>query len=246
MSSVREELERLESVSCFETLLGYAPRYRSFVQKRLGTLRLQALLEATLDVRLGEKTRELKQALSNLLEAHEGCRKDSDKKPAFVLSSLLLEESFGYLSQQPEESLHFATGIKERNLILVDHFLPVDLEKATTIFAQASDPSLFRLYSKLERLGHTITGVFHIHPGAGLSSNHPSSTDRSYMKRLDGRFLVFGIWSRDRILRLFIPKGTDLQFYGEGVEEIERNGQEIICRLPRPHCLALGKHSRSA
>jgi len=175
--------------------------------------------------------------------------KEAPKKepPRFVPSTYLLAESFAYLRRQPEESLHLATGVVLGTATTVDTLVPVPLANATVISAEADPAGLSRVLADLDRVGHYLTGVFHIHPGEGIGATQPSSVDRAYMERLRGRSLVFGIWSRDAYCRVMtIPEDTPIELYGNAVVETRKENHAIVYKLEHTRESLLGYYAGSA
>lgn len=224
------EIKRYRDLQSLATLMKYAPTLSRKIHHKLEKLELLRIVASIAREEVNGLRSEIKEEILRLSLSLG----DKTTEKSFLVSTLFLGESFHYLSRQPEESLHFASGSTHDGCITVNFFLPVKLGHATVVGAEADRRSLFQAFSTLENMGHSLTGVFHIHPGSGPASIDPSGTDRAYMKRLKGRAVVFGIWSRDAWLRLIsLSAEHEIQFQGEGIKEIERNEREVVCKLER-------------
>jgi hypothetical protein len=166
---------------------------------------------------------------------------------SFLMSAFFLSESFAYLCRQPEESLHLATGVAIGKTFTVETLVPVALSNATVVAAEADRAAMSRILASLDRLGHCVTGVFHIHPGEGAGATAPSSVDKAYMERLAGRALVFGIWSRDGYCRVMtLPGDTSVQIYGDGITETRKENHAVIYKFKASGESLLGYGQRPA
>jgi len=242
--STKRKITNRRRMLGLKTLMDYAPTVRAATRRELKKLLTKDYIESRVR---SEVQSQISRAKAEMLEKIKRLRalrrkpKEQEIRPGFLLSSFLLAESFAYLSQQREESLHFCTGVKIGQCRTVDTLLPVGLKSASVIGAEAESPEVFRVLSALDRTGHSLTGVFHIHPGAGRQANCPSSVDNAYMKRLAGRQLVFGIWARDGFLRLLtLPDKQEVHLFGENVEDLGKEGNERIFRLSKPGQSVLG------
>lgn len=252
MISTKQNIKSRKRVLAMKTIMDYAPEVRAATRRELKKLLtkdyIQTTVRKSVKIQVGRAKKEI---LNELKEPLAVSKQQAVKEPAppqgFLISSFLLAESFAYLSRQREESLHFCTGIKIGQCWTVDTLIPVGLKSASVIAAEGEDSEVFRVLSALDRLGHRLTGVFHIHPGQGRQANCPSSVDTAYMHRMSGRHLVFGIWARDGFLRLMtLPDKQDVRLFGDGVEDFGREGNERIYRLSKPGQSVLGYGPRPA
>jgi len=227
-------------------ILSFAPAiHRSWLQE-LDRLIIQQRVESQIGPQIQEQMETIRAGLAETVLV-KGTNHRPEESSRFFVSSFLLAESFAYLNRQPEESLHLATGVTVGKICTVENVIPVALTKATVVAAEADPEALSRILAALDRLGHALTGVFHVHPGEGVATTMPSGIDRGYMKRLAGRSLVFGIWSRDGYCRLFtVPAETKVQIYGDGVTDIGRDHDAFIYKLDAPGESLLGFDSRPA
>lgn len=228
-----EEIENFRTVLAMKTIMGYAPARKAAIEQRLEKLIMGQQIESAVQREVKKQLKDLN-SISNKIKTRV-------RREGFWVSSFLLAESFAYLSRHPEESLHFCTGVKLNRMLTVDTMIPVGLKSATVISAEADNPEVFRVLSALDRTGHPLTGVMHIHPGSGARAIYPPGVDQAYMQRLSGRRLVFGIWARDGLLRLItLPPGQRIQIFGEGIRELETDGDDKLYELSAPGRSVLG------
>jgi len=245
MTDTDKRVHALRQLLELRMILTFAPAIQRSWLQELDQLIIQQRVESKVIPQMEQRMEAIRAGLAETLPV-----KDNNQKPEesnrFFVSSFLLSESFAYLNRQPEESLHLATGVTVGRTCTVENVIPVELAKATIVAAEADAEALSRILAALDRMGHALTGVFHVHPGEGVATTMPSGTDRDYMKRLAGRSLVFGIWSRDGFCRLFtVPAETKVQIYGDGVTEIGRDHDSFIYKLDAPGKSLLGFNPRS-
>ena len=142
--------------------------------------------------------------------------------PTYVMSSLFLHDSFNFLNQQEEESVHFITGPERGNAKFLDQIVPFKLDVQTIVGAEGNSRDVHRVLGKLQELGYRLLGYFHIHPGEGPDAIYPSSIDLKLQDILErGGYRAIGaIFSRDGYLRFHAPKIPNIEIFGKGVEKI--------------------------
>jgi hypothetical protein len=230
-----------------DIMLRYAPAIRALWYEELKRLLIQQRVEQTVGEGLFNGLSAIKADLSENFALEAGRKQGEPNITRLLIGTLLMAESFAYLRRQPEESLHMATGVVVGKTSTVETLVPVALARATVVAAEADKEALSQLMVSLDRLGHTVTGVFHIHPGDGPGTTMPSGVDTAYMDRLAGRTLVFGIWSRDGYCRIMtVPSGYKVQLYGDGVTEIGKEHNAIIYKLDIEPKSLLGVQPRPA
>lgn len=148
-------------------------------------------------------------------------------KQVFVLSSMFLRDSYNLLNIDKRiESLHFLTGPRLGNTIVLDRIVDFKKEIQTSVFAKGKSDSVSEVLIELARHEHKLHGCFHIHPGNGAAATMPSSTDLKLQQNFDrgGYKVVHAIFSRDGYIRFYSSMDFEIQIYGKGVEE-ENDGE---------------------
>jgi hypothetical protein len=179
--------------------------------------------------------------LFNVVEmADEASRLYRENKPAtsqevepaiqaFLISSLFLSECQAYLTGNPKghERLHLVTGIKlSAKRRTLDNMVKVALESESAIGALADQGDLQKALVELdERWGHYLYGLFHSHPGTGVSATKPSDTDLKTHERYErGSYpLASAIFVKDGFVRFFGHHPFTITIYGKGVEKIDED-----------------------
>jgi hypothetical protein len=247
MKPTKSRIKEVQQIIAAQCLLSYAPDFKRALTKELGRLLMEESVERAIWERLEERLKTFKQELQLAPAAAGPAKAEEVQARSFMMSTFFLSESFAYLRRQPEESLHLATGVAIGNTFTVETLVPVALSHATVVAAEADRAALSRILASLDRLGHCLTGVFHIHTGEGIGATTPSSVDHAYMQRLAGRALVFGIWSRDGYCRVMtLPADTTLQIYGDGIAEARKENHAVIYKLNTSGESLLGFGQRSA
>jgi hypothetical protein len=145
----------------------------------------------------------------------------------YTISSRFLDRCYRFLmgDVQGRERLHLVTGIRlGDNAYTLDTLEKVTLSHQSIGSAKADQRALNRALIDLDTFGHYLIGLFHRHPGAGVSATHPSDIDLDTHKRLEnGGYPVIGcIFVQDGHLRFF--RSTNQHFgiklYGKGVEQV--------------------------
>ncbi len=150
---------------------------------------------------------------------------DAEKAvPTYTAGSWFLYDCFDYLSKQPEESVHFVTGVQLGNIYILDRMVTFKMDIQTMTRASGDHFSSHNALIEMDEYGHRLLAYFHIHPGKGESITQPSHIDMDYQTNLDrgGYQAIGGIFSRDGYLRFFPEdKRFEVEIYGKGVEKIE-------------------------
>lgn len=147
---------------------------------------------------------------------------DRVREPAYVLSSLFLQDCFNFLNRQEEESMHFVTGVEIGETKILDRIVPFKISMRSVVGAQGDSIDVNRVLIQMDELKLKLLGYFHIHPGCGPNSNFPSVVDQNLENLLErGNYQAIGaIFSRDGFIRFHSPRHLNIQIYGEGVEKI--------------------------
>ncbi|MDP2938508.1 MAG: hypothetical protein Q8O13_00265 [Candidatus Omnitrophota bacterium] len=147
------------------------------------------------------------------------------EEPVYVMSSLFLHDSFNFLNQQEEESVHFITGPERGNAKFLGQIVPFKLDVQTIAGAEGNSRDVHRVLGKLQELEHRLLGYFHIHPGEGPGAIYPSSVDFKLQDILErGGYRAIGaIFSRDGYLRFHAPVLPNIEIFGKGVEKINES-----------------------
>ena len=147
--------------------------------------------------------------------------------PEYLLSSWFLSRSQLYLTGHPvEERMHLVAGVhlapKRRTL---DHLVTVTHNSQSAVHAQADQHALLRVLTEMEVWGHSLTGLFHSHPGLGAGMTRPSATDLATQERYEagGYPMVSGICTRDGWFRFFAHHPFTMTLFGQGVTQHEEH-----------------------
>ncbi len=145
-----------------------------------------------------------------------------NKEKVYSVSSLFLRDSFKLLNKRPVESLHFVTGPEIKGTKVLDRIVDFTLEQQSTVYAKADTEAVREALIYLSRHEFKLWGCFHIHPGNGVRSIHPSGTDMTLDRLLarGGYECIGAIFSRDGFVRFFSSKDFEINIYGNGVEKI--------------------------
>ena len=176
--------------------------------------------------------------------------------PTYLVSSWFLADCHHHLidTSTGHERLHFVTGIRTENIRTLDRMVPVALETSSAIHAAADQLAANRILIEMDGWGHSVHGLFHSHPGAGLKATHPSSTDYSTHERYEkgGYPLVGAIFVKDGHVRFF-SKDSDftINVYGQGVEQLDEKifkiaGSNLLFPIPQTDSLRGSERDRSA
>ena len=163
---------------------------------------------------------------NEFLESLERIETENSGRPntgprRYAISSLFLHESFKKLTADADEQFFFITGAEVDGVLVLDQWAEFAHQRRTRMGVVADMPSTHRLLIKLEQFGHKFLAHFHSHPGNGADATHPSGTDESFQRRLEGagHLAVMAIFSRDGFVRfLRMDQNLEIEIYGEGVE----------------------------
>ena len=145
----------------------------------------------------------------------------------YVISSRLLYECFHYLNQdRHNESLVDISGILfDETCVVMERMECIEHDKQNSVYARSNLISTYRTLMKIDSYGGLLTGVFHIHPGKGPESIHPSFTDVNDQVRREkiGMKAIGAIFSRDGYFRFFSKSlGFNIKIVGKGVKKHDR------------------------
>lgn len=155
---------------------------------------------------------------------------EQSEESIYLLSSLFLRDSFNLLNQREVESLHFVTGPEIGGIKVLDRIIDLELSHQTIVYAKADTEAVRKALIYLSQHNFKLLGYFHVHPGSGIFSNFPSSTDLALKELLKrgGYEALGGIFSRDGFIRFFSSKQFKIQIYGEGVEKINEQLYHLV------------------
>jgi proteasome lid subunit RPN8/RPN11 len=147
------------------------------------------------------------------------------EEPTYVMSSLFLHNSFTFLNQQEEESVHFITGPERGSAKFLEQIIPFKLDVQTIVGAEGNSRDVHRVLGKLQELEYKLLGYFHIHPGEGPNAIYPSSVDLKLQDILErgGYGAIGAIFSRDGYLRFHASRLPNIEIFGKGVEKINES-----------------------
>ena len=156
----------------------------------------------------------------------EPCTEQEPTVDEYLLSSWFLARCHAFLMshEQGDELLHLATGIKDSpKRRTIDNLLKVAIASSSATHALADQRDLQQTLIALSEWGHTLHGLFHRHPGIGVSATRPSSIDLTTHKRYeDGGYpLIGGIFVRSGHVRFFSAnRPFTVTIYGTGVTPV--------------------------
>jgi len=150
--------------------------------------------------------------------------------PNYRVGSLFIKDSFNFLNQGADESLHFITGIEVDGKKVLNRIIELNLENQNPCFARAGSNSVRKALMHLSIHGFCLLGYFHIHPGKGPSATCPSGIDLNMDRLLfrGGYESLGAIFSRDGFVRFYSSKEFNVRIYGKGVEQVDKNIYRII------------------
>jgi proteasome lid subunit RPN8/RPN11 len=169
--------------------------------------------------------------INNLIDESLKQIREQCKEHVYVVPSLFLHESFNLLNQDKEnESLHFVTGPEIRGIKILDKIMGFRIEEQNAAYAKADSYEVSDVLIKLHKYSFKLLGYFHIHPGTGIDSTFPSSTDLALENLLNkGNYEAVGaIFSRDGFVRFFSSDDFRIDIYGRGVERINEKLYRIV------------------
>lgn len=146
--------------------------------------------------------------------------------PEFKVGSEILYKAFNKLNSIKTESILYAVGNNYGNSYSIERLIDLELDQSELGYAKANPSFSSKSLIELEEYGTLLTCYFHAHPGRGVNSNNPSSTDFSNQERLEkGNYkTIGGIFSRDGYLRFFSDKlQYKISISGKGVEHVSKD-----------------------
>jgi len=144
----------------------------------------------------------------------------------FAVSAELLYEAFKKATALPTESILYASGSSNGNSCSIERLVEPKLDKSEIAYASVDLEDSTKILIELEKYGSLMTCYFHAHPGSGINSNKPSSTDIATQKIYEnGNFkTIGGIFSRGGYLRFFSNKlDFRVTISGKGVQYVSKN-----------------------
>lgn len=221
---------------------GYIKRKRKAVLKKLNKAHEQAD-EKTI-ARCVRQLQDLLSGIGTVLEHTEPpaipkpLTKDDGLKPItkFVITAGFLFQYYtDIVAKTDNESVHYVSGAVVKDTAYLNHIVGFKLttQNAVRAIADANDQAL--ALHDLDEKGMPFLSYFHSHPGHGTESNHPSSTDVAYQKRLEAMgytSMIAAIFGRGRngecYVRFFPDwKQFDIEIQGKGVTRVSKNSYQI-------------------
>lgn len=151
--------------------------------------------------------------------------------PTYLFGSDLLYEAYQKLGSIPTESILYASGNQFANCFAVERLIPLELESSGYGSASANLSFSTNVLIELEKYGSLLCCYFHMHPGRGIQSNHPSSIDLSTQATLEtGNYpSIGGIFSRDGYLRFFSDKKPfKIVISGKEIVNVGKNSYKLV------------------
>jgi len=143
----------------------------------------------------------------------------------YATSALFLHRCHRYLTRRPTEQLHLVTGFVLEDCQLMTDLIAVAQVRRTTVGASASPADLHKPLTLMHTFGLRCAGLFHSHPGRGVGSTQPSSTDLTNHRSWERAYpLVGAVFSQDGVIRFF--GGRDrvrVEVYGKKIEKLHDN-----------------------
>ena len=150
------------------------------------------------------------------------------KKRFFIVSSLTVRDSLEYLARQPEESLHFMSGVVIDGITVLERIIPIRHEYRSVGGWRGDPLDTIRKLLNLDEYEHALQCTCHIHPGRGEYATLPSTEDLKYQESLErgGYQAIMAIFSRDGFLRFInIKNNFVIRIYGKGVETVDEQAK---------------------
>lgn len=147
----------------------------------------------------------------------------SSETPTFLISSTVLHLAFEQLAKIKTESILYASGSRYGNILTVERLIPLKLVSSEFGYAAADLNDSTKVLCELDKTGSVMTAYFHMHPGKGAGSNHPSSIDIDNQTRMElgGFQTIGGIFSRDGFVRFFADKlNYRIHITGKGIKHV--------------------------
>lgn len=159
---------------------------------------------------------------------------DNQNSCNYLIWSRLLYECFEYLNRdRHNESLIDISGVKFNDHYSMEQKDVLKHEKQSSVYARSNLQSTFQTLMKIDSYGGLLTGVFHIHPGMGPDSVHPSAVDINDQRRREniGMKAIGAIFSRDGYIQFFADRiqfsvnitGKGIIDHGNNLYRLERH-----------------------
>jgi len=142
---------------------------------------------------------------------------------SYMVGSWSLYKCFHFLNQGADENINYVTGLQIGAVLTLDRLVSFELAESSQVYVRGDLGSSTDCLIQMEELGHKLHGWFHIHPGIGPDSTHPSQIDVNHQRKLEqgGYPAIGGIFSRDGFVRFFSLKRIfEISIYGKEVEKI--------------------------
>ena len=230
----KENLSALELLRTYEEILGkeclsHSQKLGAISEKLNKNWQKEIIHEATFILSISKGREALQKTITEIKKPKSP---DAENKVEFryQVSSLFLKDCWNYLKSDPKqnERLHFITGTVTgdgtRVLSRIEK-VKYDSQSAAYVSADKMD-SHQKLISLTEDHGHLLLGLFHSHMSRGAGSTMPSSTDNSFMARMDkvGCHCLGGIFSLDGYVRFFMSaKEFEIDVYGKGINLVNES-----------------------
>jgi len=166
------------------------------------------------------------QSQSSQVARDNKAEKAKDKKPVFVINSLMLFRSFKLLTETANENLHAVTGSVTGRIRSLEQIIPLHLSVQNIGGAAAENQSLAEEFLNLYQFGLRPLGYFHSHPGCGISATKPSGTDKQTQLDMEqsGSEIIGAIFSRDGFIRFYANSNQpNVRVFGKRVKRIKKN-----------------------
>jgi hypothetical protein len=158
---------------------------------------------------------------------------DSEASPAvslYMMGSLFAAEAFDFLmstsrrqdGQQEAESMALVSGVRVGGVRGWDRLVKTPISFRSKVGAAIDGPALSMALRMLDKHGHALYGVIHLHLHHGAPS--PSSTDLALQKKFeDGGYpVVQAVFSESGHFRFFShDREFEVMTYGTGIERLD-------------------------
>lgn len=143
----------------------------------------------------------------------------------YVVSSLLLHNSYRHLTEGREENLHFVTGVVVAESFVLTDMITVRGVDRRMARATAAAPDVHRAMVFIESFGLKCGALWHSHPGTRVDSTRPSGVDWRNQKAWEKAYSLLGaVFSRDGFVRFFAARpGVVVHVHGKKVTRIAEN-----------------------
>jgi len=156
---------------------------------------------------------------------------DGDRRPVFVIGSLLLHDAFRRLTAVQNETIIYASGYRYGHFRTVENLVPLPLERSEYAYAKGDPAATGEALIEMEKFGASLTAHLHMHPMRGTHGNIPSGVDHAQQDRLEsgGHQAVGIIFTRDGYVRFYGRQlEYDVTITGKGVERVDSNLYRLL------------------